>query len=391
MNKNINVPELRFSEFSDKWEEKKIGDILNIGSGKDYKHLGKGNIPVYGTGGYMLSVDKHLYEGESVGIGRKGTIDKPVFLNGKFWTVDTLFYTHSFKNVLPKFVYLIFQNINWKYYNEASGVPSLSKTTIENIKKNIPSILEQKKIADFLTSVDKKIEQLTKKKSLLEKYKKGVMQQIFNQEIRFKDDNGNDFPDWEEKLLGDVLKIIDGDRGKNYPNGNDFVNNGYCLFLNTKNVTNKGFSFEEKIFITREKDEKLKKGKLKINDLILTTRGSVGNIAYFDENIPFKNLRINSGMVIIRNENNNISSDYIYKLFSSFVIKNQISSISFGSAQPQLTVKEINKIFILLPSLKEQKKIADFLTSIDKKIDLVSFELEKIQLWKKGLLQKIFI
>ena len=95
-----NVPELRFPEFKREWIEKNISSILKIGNGKDYKHLNKGKIPVYGTGGYMTSVDEFLYEGESVCIGRKGTIDKPRFLQGKFWTVDTLFYTYSFNNSL---------------------------------------------------------------------------------------------------------------------------------------------------------------------------------------------------------------------------------------------------------------------------------------------------
>ena len=101
------VPKLRFPEFDGNWERKKIGKILTIGSGKDYKHLSEGDIPVYGTGGYMTSVNNYLYDGESVCIGRKGTIDKPRFLEGKFWTVDTLFYSHSFNNSIPKFVYLL--------------------------------------------------------------------------------------------------------------------------------------------------------------------------------------------------------------------------------------------------------------------------------------------
>ena len=90
------------------WEVKALFDILKFGSGKDYKHLSFGEIPVYGTGGLMTYVDQFLYQGDSVGIGRKGTIDKPVFLSGKFWTVDTLFYTHNFTGALPKFVYYKF-------------------------------------------------------------------------------------------------------------------------------------------------------------------------------------------------------------------------------------------------------------------------------------------
>ena len=111
----------------------------------------------------MGFVDAFLFDGESVGIGRKGTIDKPVFLSGKFWTVDTLFYTHSFNSVTPSFVYRLFLTINWKKHNEASGVPSLSKTTIEKLKVEVPTIKEQEKISKFLDSVDLKISYLQAK------------------------------------------------------------------------------------------------------------------------------------------------------------------------------------------------------------------------------------
>ena len=102
------APKLRFKGYSENWLEKPLGKLLTVGSGKDYKHLKKGGVPVYGSGGYMSSVDQFLYDGKSVCIGRKGTIDKPTFLTGKFWTVDTLFYTHSFKKILPEHVYSIF-------------------------------------------------------------------------------------------------------------------------------------------------------------------------------------------------------------------------------------------------------------------------------------------
>jgi len=161
------------------WERKKIKDILTIGSGKDYKHLNNGAIPVYGTGGIITFVDSFLYDGETVCIGRKGTIDKPLYYNGKIWTVDTLFYTHSFNNSVPRFVFNIFQNINWKEYNEASGVPSLSKNTIEKIEITIPCLEEQTKIANFLSTIQNKIE--TEKQILekLELQKKFLLANLF--------------------------------------------------------------------------------------------------------------------------------------------------------------------------------------------------------------------
>ncbi|PSL03827.1 restriction endonuclease subunit S [Cecembia rubra] len=166
------------SEFPD-WEEKRLGEVLKIGSGKDYKHLGNGNIPVFGTGGLMTYVDDFLYEGESVGIGRKGTIDKPMFLKGKFWTVDTLFYTHSFKQIVPRFVYLVFQTINWKVHNEASGVPSLSKTTIEKLQIMLPSTNEQLKIVAFTEEIQNSISNLDSQIQGLRTWKKGLLQQMF--------------------------------------------------------------------------------------------------------------------------------------------------------------------------------------------------------------------
>ena len=135
----------------------RIGDILSIGSGKDYQHLREGEIPVYGTGGLISHVNESLYDGESVCIGRKGTINKPLYLSGRFWTVDTLFYTHSFNGILPRFCYHLFCTIDWLTYNEASGVPSLSKSTIEKIIVSIPQIDIQKRIVQILDSIEEKI------------------------------------------------------------------------------------------------------------------------------------------------------------------------------------------------------------------------------------------
>lgn len=165
-------------DFSE-WREVKIGDILKIGNGKDYKHLPSGKVPVFGTGGFMTLVDDFLYDGETVCIGRKGTIDKPMYHEGPIWTVDTLFYTHSFQSCIPKFIFYLFQTINWLEYNEASGVPSLSKSTIEKIKIEIPSINEQKPITSFLSKIDKKLEA---EKAILvqfEKQKKYLLHQMF--------------------------------------------------------------------------------------------------------------------------------------------------------------------------------------------------------------------
>ena len=146
-----------FNQCLDSHTQCRIGDILSIGSGKDYQHLREGEIPVYGTGGVISHVNESLYDGESVCIGRKGTINKPLYLSGRFWTVDTLFYTHSFNGILPRFCYHLFCTIDWLTYNEASGVPSLSKSTIEKILVSIPQIDIQKRIVQILDSIEEKI------------------------------------------------------------------------------------------------------------------------------------------------------------------------------------------------------------------------------------------
>ncbi len=176
------VPKFRFPEFKNdgEWKEKSFEELFQIGNGRDYKHLGEGNIPVYGSGGYMCSVNEFLYDGDSVCIGRKGTIDKPMFLTGKFWTVDTLFFTHSFIDCISKFIYYIFENINWRDHNEAGGVPSLSKTNINKIKSFIPNnISEQKKITEILSSVDELINISISEINQLKIHKKGLMQSLF--------------------------------------------------------------------------------------------------------------------------------------------------------------------------------------------------------------------
>ena len=220
--KNIKVPNLRFPEFQGEWVTYKIKDVLSIGNGRDYKHLNNGGIPVFGTGGYMTSVDECLYDGETTFIGRKGSINKPFYYNGKFWTVDTLFYTHSFNGITPKFTYCLFQTINWLKYNEASGVPSLSKDTIEKIKINIPRLEEQNKIAKLMFALDERIATQNKIIEDLKKLKSAIIEKVFNGKH-------------SEKLqLNDVGSYI---RGLTY-SSNDVVEHGGTIVMRSNNIIN---------------------------------------------------------------------------------------------------------------------------------------------------------
>lgn len=176
------TPEFRFPEFQNdgEWVEIQFGSIINVNSGKDYKHLNVGNIPVYGTGGYMLSVNDRLSDIDAVGIGRKGTIDKPQYLKAPFWTVDTLFFLTSRKNYDIRFIYYLCQTIPWKTYGEQTGVPSLLKTSIDKLEVTITTnIEEQQKIAQYVHYLDNMVEAIEKKMSLLETHKCGIMQNLF--------------------------------------------------------------------------------------------------------------------------------------------------------------------------------------------------------------------
>ena len=152
-----NLPLIRFKGFDEEWTLYSLSQILKVNSGMDYKKLNSGNIPVYGTGGYMLSVDKSISDRDAIGIGRKGTIDVPQLLRSPFWTIDTLFFMTIKNDFDLEFIYALCQTINWKAYDESTGVPSLSKNNIEKIEVYVPKIEEQRCIASFFRSLDKKI------------------------------------------------------------------------------------------------------------------------------------------------------------------------------------------------------------------------------------------
>lgn len=195
--------------------------------------------------------------------------------------------------------------------------------------------------------------------------------------------------DWEVSFLYSLCTVIDGDRGANYPNKKDFSSDGYCLFLNAGNVTKTGFVFEDCAFIDQEKDTKLRKGKLQRGDIVLTTRGTIGNFAYYNAKIPFDSVRINSGMVILRNDTEALDTDFLYASFQSHLVENQIQRITFGSAQPQLTVKGISKFIIVIPKLTEQRAIAAALADVDALIESLDKLIAKKWDIKQAAMQKL--
>ena len=187
------------------------------------------------------------------------------------------------------------------------------------------------------------------------------------------------------------LEIIDGDRGVNYPKRSEFSASGHCLFLNARNVTPSGFSFSERSFISKERDALLGKGRLVRNDVVLTTRGTVGNVAYFDGSVPFEHMRINSGMVILRARRPTLEPRYLYFFVRSALFGAQVSSLRTGSAQPQLPIRDINKIEIPIPPVPEQRAIAHILGTLDDKIELNQRMNEALEAMARTLFQSWFV
>jgi len=183
---------------------------------------------------------------------------------------------------------------------------------------------------------------------------------------------------WEENIIENLkIKIIDGDRGLNYPKSTDFLTEGYCLFLNTGNVTKEGINFDNTSFISENKDSILRKGKTQRGDIILTTRGTLGNVAFYDDNISYDNIRINSGMVIIRPDSEEYSSKFLYYVIKSDNFQKQISNSKSGSAQPQIPIGTLKKLSIQKPPLETQKRIASILSNYD---NLIENNLKRIKL-----------
>ena len=377
-------PKLRFKEFSGDWEEKKIGNILKIKHGKDQKEIEieNGKYPILGTGGVIGSTNTPICTWECVLIGRKGTIDKPQYMNTPFWTVDTLFYSKPEKDNNAKYQYYLFQTINWKKYNEASGVPSLSDKTIESIKINTTSLPEQTKIADFLSTVDEKIQNQQDKITHLENIKKGFMQKIFSRKIRFKDANGNEFPEWEETTIGKSGYFY---YGKSAPKWSIKENATtpcirYGELYTTHNIIVKNI----KSYTNIDKENlKFSKG----NEVLVPRVGEEPLDFCKCCYLPFPNIAIGEMISVYNTENNPLFISYLFNATMKYEFARRVE----GGNVSNLYFVYLENIPMMLPCLEEQQKIADFLSSFDDKIDAEKETLEHLKELKKGLLQQMFV
>jgi len=191
-------------------------------------------------------------------------------------------------------------------------------------------------------------------------------------------------------LSGSTIQLVDGDRGVNYPNKKDFSDNGFCLFLDSSNLTKNGFDFSSKVFISKNKDEAMGNGKLKRGDLVMNTRGTIGNMGVYKENVPYENIRINSGMLIIRG-GADYDNGFLYGFFRSNLFYKQVENIMSGSVQSQLPIWIFN--FIQVPELNipAQKKISAVLSALDSKIELNNKINTKLEQMAKTLYDYWFV
>jgi type I restriction enzyme S subunit len=366
---------MRFPGFEEDWEEHSIGNILKIGSGKDYKHLSEGNIPVFGTGGYMTSVNKYLFDGETVCIGRKGTINKPFYFNGKLWTVDTLFFTHSFQYVIPKFLFYVFEEINWLKYNEASGVPSLSKTTIEQILISIPNINEQKKIASILSTIDERIQTQNEIIGKYESLMKGLSGKLFIEKLRFKKGKENDFQKWQSKFGNEVFKSV-----SNKNHNSDLP----ILAISQEHGAIPRHLIDYNITVTDKSIDNYK--IIEVGDFIISLRSFQGGIEYSE----YKGI-CSPAYIILRPfiAINNLFFKYYFKTDKYITeLNKKIEGIRDGK---MISYKYFSEIKLPFPSLDEQQKISSFLFSINEKIKIEKSILNSLTNQKQYLLQQLLI
>ena len=362
------VPKLRFKEFNSEYKKYKIGDTLKVKSGKDQKSIEciNGKYPILGTGGQIGTTNSFLYDKPSVLIGRKGTINKPQYMTTPFWTVDTLFYTDIKEEFNTKYIFYAFQNINWKKYDESTGVPSLSCKTIEEILYYIPNKDEQDKISTFITLLDKKIELQQRKIEALKIYKRGLIQKIYqtnyNNKIKMKE------------IL--IQKSIRNTNDKKY---------------NVYSVSNKdGFILQTEQFKERmvaSEDTRNYKVVEKDDFAYNPARINVGSIARMKQDIK----GIISPMYICFKCNEKIIPEYLEYFFESSKFTYEMNKRLEGSVRMCLSYDSMLNIPIELPNKNEQEKTSEILKSLSQKIKKEEKKYIELNMLKKGLLQKMFI
>ncbi|WP_146175185.1 restriction endonuclease subunit S [Arcobacter lacus] len=418
MSKNINVPKLRFKEFIDEWEEKELEKIFNIFQGfafssSDITNEGVRWLKIADVGIQRMKYDtpcflpKIFKEKYSKFLLNKNdyvlALTRPI-LNGmlKIAKIDDIYNGSLLNQRVGKiitresldFIYYFLQQTNLinkiDSFILGSEPPNLSINQIKFIKASIPLKKEQEKIASFLTSVDTKIEQLIKKDELLQQYKKGMIQKIFNEEIRFKADDGNEFPEWEEKKLGDIgiFQTSSIDKISKDDEKSVFLIN-YMDVYKHKNINNRTIKNFQIVTAT---DSQISSCNLQKGDILFTpsseTSNDIGHSVVIFEDLD--NAVYSYHLMRFRPK---IRIDILYSHYFCNIpsVLNQLAKFSTGITRFTISVKSFSLIKINFPCLEEQNKIANFLSSIDDKIEENQKILQKTKEFKKSLLQHMFV
>ena len=367
------------------WEVKPIGECLSIGNGCDYKDKPFGNIPVYGTGGVITYINDYLYDGQTICIGRKGTINKPLYYEGKIWTVDTLYYTYNFIDVDVKYIYYLLLTIDWMSLNEATGVPSLTSDRIRHILLALPPVAEQRAIAEALGDIDGLIATLDKKIAKKRLIKQGAMSQLLTGKKRLP---GFSDP-WVEKKLGEIGYTYSGLTGKS----KDDFGQGNAKYITFLNVLANPI-LKENLFGSITIRENEQQNKVQFGDLFFNTSSEtpedVGTCAvllsYHEE------LYLNSFCFGYRLTDDNVLGLYLAYYFRSRLGRQLMTSLAQGATRYNLSKELFNASRIILPETKdEQIAIATILTDMDKEIDDLEAQRDKYRLLKSGMMQKLLM
>ena len=343
-------PRCFLGSFDFSWEQRKLGELVDVCSGRDYKHLSEGTIPVYGTGGYMLSVNDALsYDRDAIGIGRKGTIDRPYILKAPFWTVDTLFYAIPREKVDLNYAFDIFQNIDWKKKDESTGVPSLSKTAINDIDVLAPKHDEQQIIGQFFAAIDNLITLHQRKCALLFSPFQALISMMFTTSTF----------SWEQRKVGDLLI----ERNQQAPMSDEYP---LMAFIANEGVAPKGERYDRSALVTDTVNKLYK--KTEIGDFIYSSNnletGSIGLNKYGKACIsPVYSIFEPTGIA----DSDFLGRRLVRKDFINAMVKWR-QGVIYG--QWRIHESDFLKIEIPVPSVEEQRKIGAYLDQLDNLITL---------------------
>ncbi len=404
-----NVPKLRFKEFSGEWEEKYLLNIGKIITGStpstDIKEYYNGNKLFVSPSDVNVNrfiestkttltelgfskgrkVDKYSVCFICIGstIGKVGQLSEDSITNQQINCIT------ANKNNSNNFIYSLLEKYapKIKLLAGVQALPQINKTDFSKFKFKFPHKQEQEKIASFLTSIDSKIEQLTKKESLLQEYKKGVMQKIFSQEIRFKDDEGSEFCEWETKRLEEISLTYY--QGINTAADNvRYFKHGYPI-LQAKHITNEFIDFFDTKYLN-ENDYNNYKNKYKPNknDILISNIGTLGKVVLIENDVDFL---VAWNIFKITLNLKKVNSKYLMFIIKKISSEGYFERKKTGNATKFVNKTDMINLKIKLPCLEEQLKIANFLSSIDKKNELLLEEIENTKKYKKSLLQNMFI